>query len=98
MRTRHLRTASLVLSTARTSRSNSRTAGPTIDYGSWAALDVKTGRVIWQVAATGAVLFGFACGGSVIDAPSIVNGTVFWGSGYRHLHPAPATTKSSRSG
>jgi outer membrane protein assembly factor BamB len=100
--------------------------GPTIDYGSWAALDVKTGRVIWQVAdptpgtidpgavsvangvmyagsysgamyalnaATGAVLFGLASGGSVIDAPSIVNGTVFWGSGYRHL--APGTGNNS---
>jgi outer membrane protein assembly factor BamB len=67
--------------------------GPTIDYGSWAALDVKTGRVIWQVAATGAVLFGFACGGSVIDAPSIVNGTVFWGSGYRHLAPGTGNNK-----
>jgi len=100
--------------------------GPTIDYGSWAALDVKTGRVIWQVAdptpgtidpgavsvangvmyagsysgtmyalnaATGAVLFGFASGGSVIDAPSIVNGTVFWGSGYRRLAPGTGNNK-----
>jgi len=100
--------------------------GPTIDYGSWAALDVKTGRIIWQVAdptpgtidpgavsvangvmyagsysgamyalnaATGAVLFGFASGGSVIDAPSIVNGMVFWGSGYRHLAPGTGNNK-----
>ncbi len=36
-------------------------------------------------ARTGAVLFSFASGGSVIDAPSIVNGTVYWGSGYRRL-------------
>jgi polyvinyl alcohol dehydrogenase (cytochrome) len=100
--------------------------GPTIDYGSWAALDVKTGRIVWQVAdptpgtidpgavsvangvmyagsysgamyalnaATGAVLFGFASGGSVIDAPSIVNGTVFWGSGYRHLAAGTGNNK-----
>ena len=90
--------------------------GPTITWGSWAALDVKTGRIIWQTgdptpgavdsgavsvangvmfagsssgamyalkASTGAVLFSFPSGGTVIDAPSIVNGTVFWGSGYR---------------
>jgi len=90
--------------------------GPTITWGSWAALDVQTGRIIWQTAdptpgtvdpgavsvangvmfagsfsgamyaleaSTGALLFSFASGGSVIDAPSIVNGTVFWGSGYR---------------
>jgi len=90
--------------------------GPTITWGSWAALDVKTGRIIWQIgdptpgavdsgavsvangvmfaasssgamyalkASTGAVLFSFPSGGTVIDAPSIVNGTVFWGSGYR---------------
>jgi polyvinyl alcohol dehydrogenase (cytochrome) len=100
--------------------------GPTIDWGSWAAVDVKTGRIIWQVAdptpgtidpgavsvangvmyagsysgamyaldaKTGAVLFGFPSGGSVIDAPSIVTGTVFWGSGYRRLAPGVGNNK-----
>jgi polyvinyl alcohol dehydrogenase (cytochrome) len=33
--------------------------------------------------ATGAVLWSYASGGSVIDAPSIVNGVLYWGSGYR---------------
>lgn len=92
--------------------------GPTISWGSWAALDPTSGQILWQVpdptpgavdpgavsvangvvyagsysgamhaldAASGNVLFTFASGGSVIDAPSIVNGTVYWGSGYRRI-------------
>jgi len=99
--------------------------GPTVTSGSWAALDVKTGKFIWQIAdprasidpqhaidmgslsvangvlyapsftgfvygidaATGKVLFQFDTGGSVIDGPSIAGGTVYWGSGYRHIAP-----------
>jgi polyvinyl alcohol dehydrogenase (cytochrome) len=34
-------------------------------------------------AATGKILWSFASGGSVIDGPSIVDGFVYWGSGYR---------------
>ncbi len=100
--------------------------GPTINWGSWAALDPRTGRILWQVpdptvgaldpgavsvangvlyagsysgamygldAATGAVLFTFASGGSVIDAPSIVKGTVYWGSGYRNIPPGIGNNK-----
>jgi polyvinyl alcohol dehydrogenase (cytochrome) len=100
--------------------------GPTIDWGSWAALDVGTGRILWQVpdptpgtidpgavsvangvmyagsysgtmyglnAASGQVLFSFPSGGSVIDAPSIVAGTVYWGSGYRHLAPGTGNNR-----
>ena len=44
-------------------------------------------------AATGAVLFTFASGGSVIDAPSIVKGTVYWGSGYRNIPPGIGNNK-----
>jgi polyvinyl alcohol dehydrogenase (cytochrome) len=102
------------------------TGGPTINGGSWAALDPRTGRILWQVpdptpgaidpgavsvangvlyagsysgamhalnARTGAILFSFASGGSVIDAPSIVNGTVFWGSGYRNIAPGTGNNK-----
>jgi polyvinyl alcohol dehydrogenase (cytochrome) len=36
------------------------------------ALDTKTGNILWN----------FASGGSVIDGPSIVDGMLFWGSGY----------------
>jgi polyvinyl alcohol dehydrogenase (cytochrome) len=100
--------------------------GPTINWGSWAALDPRTGRILWQVpdptpgavdpgavsvangvlyagsysgamhaldARTGAVLFTFASGGSVIDAPSIVGGTVYWGSGYRNIPPGIGNNK-----
>ena len=31
---------------------------------------------------TGAILWSYATAGSVIDGPSIVNGVVYWGSGY----------------
>ena|SRR5438874_6869651 len=100
--------------------------GPTINWGSWAALDPRTGSILWQVpdptedavdpgalsvangvvyagsysgsmnaldARTGAVLFTFASGGSVIDAPSIVTGTVYWGSGYRRIAPGIGNNK-----
>ena len=100
--------------------------GPTINWGSWAALDPRTGKILWQVpdptpgtvdpgavsvangvlyagsysgamyaldAGTGSVLFTFASGGSVIDAPSIVNGTVYWGSGYRNIPPGTGNNK-----
>jgi polyvinyl alcohol dehydrogenase (cytochrome) len=92
--------------------------GPTIDWGSWAALDPETGRILWQTAdptpgaldpgalstangvvyagsysgmmhaldaRSGDVVFSFASGGSVIDAPSIVAGSIYWGSGYRRI-------------
>jgi polyvinyl alcohol dehydrogenase (cytochrome) len=36
------------------------------------ALDAETGQILWK----------FASGGSVIDGPAIVDGIVFWGSGY----------------
>jgi polyvinyl alcohol dehydrogenase (cytochrome) len=33
-------------------------------------------------AATGAILWRFTAGGSVVGGPAVVRGTVFWGSGY----------------
>jgi polyvinyl alcohol dehydrogenase (cytochrome) len=39
-------------------------------------------------AATGATLWSFAAGGSVIAGASIAGDTVYWGSGYGHLGPA----------
>jgi polyvinyl alcohol dehydrogenase (cytochrome) len=92
--------------------------GPTIDWGSWAALDPRTGAILWQRAdpttgaldpgavsvangvvyagsysgmmhaldaSSGRIVFSFASGGSVIDAPSIVGDTLYWGSGYRRI-------------
>jgi polyvinyl alcohol dehydrogenase (cytochrome) len=100
--------------------------GPTISWGSWAALDAQTGSFIWQIAdptpgsidvgsvsvangvvytdsysgyvyainaATGAILWSFNTGGSVIDGPSIVKGFVFWGSGFRHIAPGIGNNK-----
>jgi len=101
--------------------------GPTIDWGSWAALDVATGKIVWQIgdptagaldmgsvsvangvmyaasyttgilyaieATTGRVLWQFASGGSVIDGPSVVNGMVFWGSGYSHIRGGTPNNK-----
>ncbi len=37
------------------------------------ALDAQTGAILWK----------YASGGSAIDGPAIVNGVVYWGSGYR---------------
>ncbi len=36
-------------------------------------------------AATGAVLWTFVSGGTTLDGPSIVDGIVYWGSGYRRI-------------
>jgi polyvinyl alcohol dehydrogenase (cytochrome) len=101
----------------------------TITGGSWAALDPRTGRIVWQTAdpqvetlpgvgvvgvwdlapvtaangvvyvasmaklatqnqmfaldaANGAILWQFGAGSSVNAGPAVVNGTVYWGSGY----------------
>ena len=40
--------------------------------GNMHALDAATGRVLWT----------FQSGGAVLDGPAIVDGTLFWGSGY----------------
>jgi len=46
-------------------------------------------------AGTGAQLWSYAAGSSVIAGASIVNGTVFWGAGYTHL-PFPGFTGSNK--
>lgn len=95
--------------------------GQTVTSGFWAALDVKTGSIVWQTAdplggidpgavsaadgvvfacsmdpaghmyalkaSSGAILWSFASGGSCNAGASIVNGVVYWGSGYSHLGP-----------
>jgi polyvinyl alcohol dehydrogenase (cytochrome) len=99
--------------------------GPAITWGAWSALDVKTGKILWQTAdpaqaidmgsvsvangvmfapsfsgnmhalngKTGEILWTFASGGSVIDGPSIANGTVYWGSGYKRISPGTPNNK-----
>jgi polyvinyl alcohol dehydrogenase (cytochrome) len=101
----------------------------TVTGGSWAALDPRTGTILWQTAdpqvetltdlgvvgvwdlapmtvangvvyaasmaqlapqhqlfaldaATGAMLWQFGAGSSVNAGPAVVDGTVYWGSGY----------------
>ena len=42
-----------------------------------------TGNQMYALhAATGAILWDYAAGGSVVAGPAVVDGTVFWGSGY----------------
>ena len=93
-------------------------SGQQITWGAWSALDVATGKILWQTAdptantidrgsvsvangvmyagsnsgqmyaldtKTGKILWNFASGGSVIDGPSIVDGALYWGSGYRNI-------------
>jgi polyvinyl alcohol dehydrogenase (cytochrome) len=99
--------------------------GQSSTAGSWAALNALTGKIEWQIpasgqnplnptlaagatgqmsvangvvfapslsgdmvaldASNGTTLWKFASGGSVADGPSIVDGTVYWGSGYSHF-------------
>jgi polyvinyl alcohol dehydrogenase (cytochrome) len=101
-------------------------SGQQITWGAWSALDVHTGKILWQTAdptagtpdegsvsvangvmyagsyagqmyaldtITGKILWSFASGGSVIDGPSIVNGTIYWGSGYRNIPPGIGNNK-----
>ncbi|MBO0797395.1 MAG: PQQ-binding-like beta-propeller repeat protein [Blastocatellia bacterium] len=44
----------------------------------------RSGAMYALDARDGSVRFAFAAGGSIFDAPSIVDGTVYWGSGYRN--------------
>jgi polyvinyl alcohol dehydrogenase (cytochrome) len=93
-------------------------SGQQITWGAWSALDVATGKILWQTAdptpgaidrgsvsvangvmyagsnagqmyaleaSTGNILWSFESGGTVLDGPSIVDGTLFWGSGYREI-------------
>jgi len=101
-------------------------SGQKITWGSWSALDVATGKILWQTAdpttgtidtgsvsvangvmyggsysgqmyafdaTTGKILWNFASGGTVIDGPSIVDGTLYWGSGYRNIPPGIGNNK-----
>jgi polyvinyl alcohol dehydrogenase (cytochrome) len=51
--------------------------------GNMNALDARTGQILWA----------FPSGGSVIDGPSIVDGTVYWGSGYKKISPGVTNNK-----
>ncbi len=71
-----------------------QTADPTagsLDFGAvsvangvvYAGSQAKTGNMYAFDARTGKILWSYASGGSVLDGPSIVDGVVYWGSGYR---------------
>lgn len=49
------------------------------------ALDAKSGRILWQ----------FASGGAVLSGAAIVNGTVYWGSGYRFGSACPGAAMTT---
>jgi polyvinyl alcohol dehydrogenase (cytochrome) len=53
------------------------------DAGQMYALDASTGTILWS----------FASGGAVIDGPSIVDGVLYWGSGYRNIPPGIGNNK-----
>jgi polyvinyl alcohol dehydrogenase (cytochrome) len=101
-------------------------SGQQTTWGSWSALDVATGNILWQTAdptvgtidtgsvsvangvmyagsysgqmyaldsTSGKILWNFASGGTVIDGPSIVDGALYWGSGYRNIPPGIGNNK-----
>jgi outer membrane protein assembly factor BamB len=47
------------------------------------ALNASSGKILWS----------FASGGSVLDGPSIVNGVVYWGSGYSRVSSGTGNDK-----
>lgn len=51
--------------------------------GNMHALDARSGKILWT----------FSSGGSVIDGPSIVDGVVYWGSGYTRIIPGSPNTR-----
>ena len=90
-------------------------SGDFVTGGAWSALDVRTGKILWQTAdptsgavdlgavsvangvmyagsnsghmyaldaRDGKILWDYNSEGSVIDGPSIVGDSLFWGSGY----------------
>jgi len=105
--------------------------GTRLTYGSWAALDPATGRIVWQTAdpgkylnsalaspavangvvfgasmsntgdnfyaleaATGKILWRFPSGAPSIATPAIVDGVVYWGTGYVRVPTGgPGSTK-----
>ena len=58
------------------------------------ALDAETGAIRWNFTALPDPASGKPA--SSICGPSVVNGTVYWGSGYSHLNGAFGTTGSPR--
>jgi polyvinyl alcohol dehydrogenase (cytochrome) len=51
--------------------------------GDMVAIDAATGNILWK----------YASGGSVVCGPSIVDGVVYWGSGYTHFKSGSGSNK-----
>lgn len=58
-------------------------AGSLDTAGHMYALNTSSGKILWS----------YASGGSVLDGPSIVNGMVYWGSGYARISGATGNNK-----
>lgn len=59
---------------------------PNASHPDMFALDASNGKILWS----------FAAGSSVNAGPAIVDGTVYWGSGYGHLGPALPFTGNNK--
>jgi polyvinyl alcohol dehydrogenase (cytochrome) len=60
----------------------------------YAGSNAGTGQNMYALdGATGKILWGFASGGAVISGAAVVNGTVYWGSGY-YISTCPAAAPS----
>jgi hypothetical protein len=55
------------------------------DAGQMYALEASTGTILWS----------FESGGTVIDSLLIVDGVLYWGSGYEGSHPEYPTKRYS---
>ena len=51
------------------------------------------GQMYGLDANAGRVLRSFDSGGSVLDGPSIVDGVIYWGSGYKKIQPGIGNNK-----
>jgi polyvinyl alcohol dehydrogenase (cytochrome) len=60
----------------------------------YASSMARTGNQMYGLdAATGAILWAFAAGSSVNAGPAVVDGTIYWGSGYNRLGLGNGNTK-----
>ena len=58
-------------------------AGAIDSVGTMYAFDAETGNILWS----------FESGGSVVSGAAIVNGSIYWGSGYSHFNFGTANHK-----
>jgi polyvinyl alcohol dehydrogenase (cytochrome) len=71
------------------------TVGNGVVYGESMSSTAGANTMLAMDAATGNVLWGFAPGSSVVAGATLVQNTVYWGSGYAHL-PLPGFTGNNK--